>query len=185
MYGRRIGKIMAENILLNHNIPKVVIFTDASYDKDLKAGAWYCYIRIGDKKVKTGSIINSDIGNSTEAERVGVANSLWLANKMVDLTKHKIILYCDNLSAMKPVGYTNKTGTKRQRAKQQLVFYQKNIEPYLQKAMITDIRYIKGHATRSSRFKPKTRHLVHDLIDKEAKQILLTYRAECASIETV
>lgn len=176
MYGRRVRKIMAEGILLNHNIPTIVIFTDASYDKDLKVGAWYCYIRIGDKKVKTGRVITTDVNNSTEAERVGVANSLWLVNKMVDINKYKIILYCDNLSAMKPVGYTNKTGTKRQRAKQQLVFYQKNIEPYLQKAMITDIRYIKGHAVRSSRFKPKTRHLVHDMIDKEAKRLLDNYR---------
>jgi len=167
---------MAESILLNHNIPKVVIFTDASYDKDLKVGAWYCYIRIGDKKVKTGGIIITDVNNSTEAERVGVANSLWLANKMVDLTKHKIILYCDNLSAMKPVGYSNKTGTKRQRGKQQLVFFQKNIEPYLQKAMITDIRYIKGHALRSKRFKPKARHIVHDLCDQGARRILNEYR---------
>ena len=175
---------MAESLLLNHNIPKVVIFTDASYDKDLKVGAWYCYIRIGDKKVKTGGVIVTDVENSTEAERVGVANSLWLANKMVDLTKHKVILYCDNMSAMKPIGYTNKTGAKRQRGKQQLAFYQKNIEPYLQKAKITDIRYIKGHALRSKRFKPKPRHLIHDLIDREAKKLLDEYRLTYKEMET-
>lgn len=171
--------------LLKHQIPTIIIFTDASYDLDLKVGAWYCYIRIGDKVTQAGRIILNDIENSTEAERVGVANSLWLVNKMVDISKYKIILYCDNMSAMKPVGFSNKTGAKRQRGKQQLAFYQKNIEPYLQKAMTTDIRYIKGHLARSKKFKLQTRHMAQDLCDQEAKKILLQYRAKCATMELV
>lgn len=159
-----------------HQIPLVTICTDASYDPALEIGAWACYIRTGNRILKTGKIIESDVQNSTEAERVGVASALWLVNKIVDIKQYKIIIYCDNASAMKPLRPSTKTGTKKQRTKQQLAFYQKNIEPYLQRALTYDIRHVKGHMERSAKHLMRKRHYMNDWCDKEARRLLSQYR---------
>lgn len=159
-------------------IPTITICTDASYDPELGIGTWACYIRTDDKLVKTGKIIEHPVENSTEAERVGIASALWLANKLVNIREYKLILYCDNMSAMHPVRPSTKTGAKKQRAKEQLAFYQKNIEPTLQKALTTDIRHVKGHLERmqSRRIKKLKRHYMNDWCDQEAKRLLIEYR---------
>ena len=157
-------------------VPTITICTDASYDPELKIGAWACYIRSDDKIIKLGKVIKQDVSNSTEAERVGVANALWLAGQALDISKHRLILYCDNLAALNPVRPSTKTGAKRQAAKQQLEFYQQNIEPYLQKALTYDARHVKGHLERTARHRMKTRHHLNDWCDKEAKKLLLGER---------
>ena len=153
-------------------VPTITICTDASYDPELKIGAWACYIRSDDKIIKVGKVIKKNVSNSTEAERVGVANALWLAGQALDISKHRLVLYCDNLAALHPVRPSSKTGAKRQAAKQQLEFYQKNIEPYLQKALTYDARHVKGHLERTARHRMKTRHHLNDWCDKEARGLL-------------
>lgn len=150
----------------------ITICTDASYDPELKIGAWACYIRSDDKIIKTGKVIKENVENSTEAERVGVANALWLASKAFKLSEHRIVLYCDNLAALNPVRPSTKTGAKRQRAKYQLEFYQKNIEPYLQQSLTYDARHVKGHMERTARHRMKARHHLNDWCDKMAKELL-------------
>lgn len=165
-----------ESSLLNHIHKTITICTDASYDNYLRVGSWACYMKSDNKLIKTGKIIESHVENSTEAERVGVASALWLVSKAVDIKTHRIIIYCDNESAMRPVRLSNKTGAKKQRAKQQLEFYQKNIEPVLQRAGGYEIRHVKGHLERNPRMKRKTRHFMNDWCDKEAKRLLTEYR---------
>jgi ribonuclease HI len=155
-----------------HQIPVITICTDASFSPHYKVGAWGCYIRVGDKVAKTGAVIKKEVLNSTEAERIGVANALWIASKMIDLKKCRIVLYCDNESAMKPVRPSTKTGAKKQRAKEQLDFYEKNIHKYLQQSLTYDVRHVKGHMDRSSRHKMKARHHIQDWCDKKAKELL-------------
>lgn len=157
-------------------VPTITICTDASYDPELKIGAWACYIRSDDKIIKLGKVIKEDVSNSTEAERVGVANALWLAGQAMDISKHRLVLYCDNLAALNPVRPSTKTGTKRQQAKRQLEFFQKNIEPYLQKALTYDARHVKGHLERTARHRMKARHHLNDWCDKEAKKLLVEER---------
>jgi ribonuclease HI len=157
-------------------IPTITIFTDAAFDNELKVGAWACYIRIGLKVIQSSRIIEVGTENSTEAERVGVAVVLWILNQKVDLGKYKLIIYCDNGAAARPVKLYNKTGNAKQQAKKQLKFYQTHIEPLLQKAKMVDIRYIKGHAARNKNFKLKDRHLVHDMVDRQAGLTLDEFR---------
>lgn len=153
-------------------VPTITICTDASYDPELQIGAWACYIRSDDKVIKLGKVIRENVSNSTEAERVGVANALWLISKSFDISKHRLVLYCDNLAALNPVRPSTKTGAKKQRAKQQLEFFQKNIEPYLQKALAFDTRHVKGHLERTARHRMKARHHLNDWCDKEARELL-------------
>lgn len=153
-------------------VPTITICTDASYDPDLKIGAWACYIRSDDKIIKVGKVIKTNVSNSTEAERVGVANALWLASRALDISKHRLVLYCDNLAALNPVRSTGKTGKKKQQAKQQYLFFQQSIEPLLQKALAYDARHVKGHLERTARHRMKARHHLNDWCDKEAKRLL-------------
>lgn len=69
-------------------VPTITICTDASYDPELKIGAWACYIRSDTKLIKLGKVIKENVSNSTEAERVGVANALWLAAQAHDISQH-------------------------------------------------------------------------------------------------
>lgn len=165
--------------LLKHSAfqtPTITICSDASWDADLKVGSWACYIRTGDKVVKTGAVAKQQVDNSTEAERIGIANALWLASKIVDLKKYKIVLYCDNLAAMKPVKSSNKTGTKKQKAKEQLAFYEQHIHKYLQQALTYDVRHVKGHLERTARHKMVARHHIQDWCDKKAYELLKLHR---------
>ena len=157
-------------------VPTITICTDASYDPELKIGAWACYIRSDTKLIKLGKVIKEDVSNSTEAERVGVANALWLAGQAHDISQHRLVLYCDNPAALHPVRPSTKTGAKKQAAKQQLEFYQRNIEPYLQKALTFDARHVKGHMERSARHRMKARHHLNDWCDKEARRLLCEER---------
>lgn len=159
-----------------HQIPNITICTDASYDPDLKIGTWACYIRSNDRIAKTGAVIKTDVENSTEAERIGVANAMWIASQMVDLSKHRIILYCDNESAMKPTRPSTKTGRKKQRAKMQLEFYENNIHKYLKQALAYDVRHVKGHMDRTKRHKMLKRHHIQDWCDKKAYGLLKEQR---------
>ena len=161
--------------------PTITICTDASYDPQLGIGAWACYIRSGDKIIKLGKVIKEDVTNSTEAERVGVANALWLASRAFDISECRIVLYCDNLAALNPVRPSTKTGQKRQAAKKQLEFYQKNIEPFLQKALTYDARHVKGHLERTARHRMKARHHLNDWCDKEARELLQKERSRYES----
>jgi ribonuclease HI len=172
--------ISKESILLKsaHQIPTVTIFVDASYDNELKVGAWASRLYIGNKIIVASKIIATDVNNSTEAERVGVAAVLHIANKNVNISEYKLILYCDNNAATRPVTLANKTGKAKQAAKKQLEFYQKHIEPLLQKALIADIRYIKGHLARGKNFKLQKKHYIHDQVDEEAKKLLNEYRSK-------
>lgn len=156
--------------------PTITICTDASYDPDMKVGAWACYIRSGDMIIKESKLITTEIDNSTEAERVGVAAALWIVEQKIDITKYKIILYCDNEAAMKPVRPSNKTGRKKQRAKQQLAFFEKNIHKHLQRALSYDVRHVKGHMERSARHRMKKRHYMNDWCDKAARAVLTDHR---------
>ena len=160
-----------------HQNKAITICTDASFDNDLKIGSWACYIRTDDKIFKHGEVIKTSIENSTEAERIGVANALWMANKMVDLKEYRIVMYCDNESAMKPPRPGNKTGRKRQRAKLQQEFFNKNIHKYLQMALTYDVRHVKGHMDRTARHRMQARHHIQDWCDKKAKELLIERRS--------
>lgn len=161
-----------------NQIPTITICTDASFDNDLKRGAWACYIR-GDKfRIREARIITREVNNSTEAERVGVAAALWILRQKVEIKNYRLILYCDNESAMMPVRTSNKTGRKKQRAKQELDFYHKNIQRYLQKAKSYEIRHVKGHMSRSKRLKMQRRHHIQDWCDRAARGVLNKLRDE-------
>lgn len=136
-------------------VPLVVICTDASFDDEMKKGSWACYIRCGDHIIRESALINKEVANSTEAERVGIAAALWIADKKFDLTKCRIILYCDNISAMDPVKLFNKTGKRRSHAKKEHAFFENNINKYLQKAIQVDKRHVKAHLDRTARHRMK------------------------------
>lgn len=155
-------------------IPTILIYTDASFVRGYGA-SWGCYIRHNGKVVKSEKVIEIDVQNSTEAERVGVAAALWIADKKFGISGKRLIICCDNTAAVKPVKSSNKTGAKKQRARQQHEFYDKNILVHLNKADSIDIRYVKSHQDRSNRMKVRARHLVQDDCDKRARKVLTEY----------
>lgn len=159
--------------------PTITICTDASWSATHKIGAWACYMKSDKKLVKYGGIITTPCINSTEAERIGLANALWLANKLVDIKTHRIIIYCDNKAAVKPTKLSNKRGRRKQAAKAQLEFYSKNIQSHFDRAKITDIRHVKAHLKKTKRDNRLTRYFMQDWCDKHARSLL---RAHCGKL---
>ena len=82
--------------------PTITICSDASYKKFYKQSisAWACYIRTPKRTIKTSGLIKSQINGSTTAEMYGIANALYLADQVEDLSKFRVIVYCDNLKAL-------------------------------------------------------------------------------------
>lgn len=169
--------IFSSSLMRSANqIPTVLIYTDASYDPDMKRGAWACYIRYNNTISKYEKLIERPIVNSTQAERSGVAAALWIADNKHDLKGKRVILNCDNMAATRPVKQQNKTGKKKQAARGEQLFYQRHIEPFYQVAHTVEVRYVKSHMNRTNRMKVRTRHHLQDDCDKRAGKVLSEHR---------
>ena len=158
----------------------VTICSDASYSPTYKIGTWACYIRTPSRTIKKAGLIKGRVENSVYAERVGINNALFIVNKLVDLSKYKLILYCDNEVALNDVK-VKVTPKSKHYQKQYLAhkFYENNIKPYLQKAMSYETRHVKGHLPESEWNKDSKRNLMnqqcdtmaHGLLRKETRRI--------------
>lgn len=159
----------------SQHVPVITISTDASWSARYKVGAWACYIRTDEKLVKYGAVIKADCTNSSDAERIGIANALWITNRIANIKDARIILYCDNKSAVKSNGVKNKNSKKRPAARTRLSFYQQNIERYFNQAKFVDIRHVRSHQPRTKRDNQLKRYFMNDWCDSHARSLLKEY----------
>lgn len=159
--------------------PSITVCSDASVSDKHKVAAWACYVRTQGVLVKTGGILKTPISSSNVAERTGIANALWIANEKTDLTQLKLIVYCDNIMAMKMVKVTNKTGRLKRASREHNEFFEKNILPYLEKARSYELRHVKGHLKMTKWDSVSKRNFMNRWCDKHARSLL---RAEVERI---
>ncbi len=131
-------------------LPIITVCTDASFSDSHKIGAWACYIETPDRVLQTGGLIKVDCNNSTDAERAGLAKALVLADDMVDLSKYRLEVFCDNVAALKRRSL-RKTPASRiyQEAAEYNAWFADNIECYFAKAGQCSARHVKAHLHRS------------------------------------
>ena len=158
-------------------IPTITICTDASFLHYEKTGAWACYIRTPDQTIRTSGILKGTVLNSTHAEKLGIANALFIANMNIDISSHKLIVYCDNKSAYSLPG-VNKTPQSKYYKKQKSnhTWYKDNIQIFLDKAIEYETRHVKGHLPQKAWDTVTKKHYMNDWCDKEAKRLTRLYR---------
>lgn len=152
--------------------PTVTVCSDASHSFKYGVATWACYIRTPRKTIKTGGVLKQKVNGSTTAERLGLANALFITNNVVDLSKHKLIVYCDNMYALeKPK--VNKTPASKHYAKkfESKKWFEEFVEPYLTKAASYETRHVKGHLKRENWDKTSKRNYMNDWCDKEAARL--------------
>jgi len=156
--------------------PTVTVCSDASFSNDNKLGAWACYIRLPDRVIKTGGIIKQPCTDSTNAERLGLANALWLADQNIDLSKYRLIVYCDNVAALRRRTLRKTPASKiYQDAFAYNAWFEANVEQYLFKAAEYTTRHVKGHLKRSHWSKDSHRNYMNEWCDHHAKNLLRDY----------
>src|SRR6476620_11226455 len=84
-------------------IPTITVCTDASFSPQHGCAAWACYIRGENLLIKTGGVIKESVLDVNIAERLALANALYLADKHADLSKLRLIVYTDSMTAPRPI----------------------------------------------------------------------------------
>lgn len=158
----------------------ITICSDASFSNKYKVATWACYIRTPLKTVKRSGVFKTPIDSSSKAEKLGMINALHIADKLVDLNKYRLILYCDNLYALQKVKVKKTPKSKYyHKAIATNKFYDEHIQPFLDKSISFEIRHVKGHLPESEWDKNSKRNymnnqcdiMAHELLRKETKKI--------------
>lgn len=149
--------------------PTITICSDASFSPSNNIGTWACYIRTPSKVMKTSGVLKEKTEDSYKAERLGLANALFLANKIADLEKHRLIIYCDNVGAIKDWSSSKNLQNEKRIEKKQ--WFDKNIKPFLEKAAEYELRHVKAHLPKEQWDKTSKRNYMNDWCDKEAQRL--------------
>lgn len=156
--------------------PTITVCSDASYSLEHKLGTWACYIRTPDRVIQTGGVIKQPCTSSTHAERLGLANALWLLGQSIDLSSYRLIVYCDNVAALKRRAL-RKTPASRvyQEAAEYNAWFAEHIERWLFQAKEYECRHVKGHLKRSKWKVGSQRNYMNRWCDHYAKSLLRDY----------
>lgn len=156
--------------------PTITICSDAGHKNYHKKGiaTWACYIRTPTKTIKQSGIFKQSIKGSTHAEQYGIANALHIANKAEDLSKFRVIVYCDNLKALQTKSFIKHTpkSSYYQREVEQQEFFDTYIKPYIDKCAEFETRHVKGHLAKGDWHNGSARNFMNDWCDQEAKRLM-------------
>lgn len=153
--------------------PTITVCSDASFSSEHNLGTWACYIRTPDRTIKQGGIIREPCTDSTNAERQGLANALWLLDRQIDVSKYKLVVYCDNVAALRRRSL-RKTPASRvyQEAAAYNRWFAEHIESVLFKASEYSTRHVKSHVKRSRWSSNSSRNYMNDWCDRRALKLL-------------
>lgn len=128
--------------------------------------------------------MKDDVPNSMFAERYGIANALYLADQAEDLSKFRVIVYCDNLKALQKRGFIKHTAKSKYYPKEKAEqdWFDQYIKPYIEKCAEYETRHVKGHLTQDKWHPISKRNFMNDWCDKEAKRVM---RAEVLARQEV
>lgn len=155
----------------------ITICTDAGHRTFYKMGfppspqtayatiaAWACYIRTPDKKINYSGMMKQEVKGSSQAELYAIANALYILAREYDLNKYHLIIYSDNLWALRNVqGCCSQESSK---------VYRQFIRPHVRKAGSYETRHVKGHLDPKDWDTRSARHYMQDWCDVEVHRIM-------------
>lgn len=159
-----------QSILRPRPTKTLTICTDASVSHKHLLGTWAAYIRGPGLLIKTGGVIREPVSNPDQAEMRGMANAVWLARQHTSFAGARIILYCDNIHALKLHAVSKR---KNSVSRQQIEWWDKHILPLLAEAAIWEVRHVKGHLPQAQWSATLKNNYMNDWCDKKAHGLLL------------
>ncbi len=147
----------------------ITVCTDAGHKNLHKqsVAVWATYIRTPSQTTHASGIISQHVKGSSHAELYAIANALHIIGKNYDLSKYKLIVYSDNLYALR----NHLDGTLGKPKKDHLEVYDKWIRPHLDKAMIYEARHVKGHLPREEWGPSPARFYMQSWCDEEVQRM--------------
>lgn len=151
----------------------VFIASDASVSTDSGIAAWACYIRTPHQTFTKGGIIKPTVRGSTDAERFALANALFIADRISDLEKLNLIIYCDNKYAYtEPINKLSPASKNYEYRQRNVQIFKEHIEAYLKKAKSYELEHVKGHSAKRKWRVPNTKYNMNHWCDKKARELL-------------
>jgi len=150
----------------------ITICTDAGHQNYYKQSlaAWACYIRTPSQTIHYSGIMKHPTKGSCQAELYAIANAFYLLSKKYDLKKYRVIVYSDNLWALR-----GSVGNIKQDYKD---VYDKHIRPYIKSAACYEPRHVKAHLPTDKWSKTSAKHYMQNWCDLEVHRIMKIARQE-------
>jgi hypothetical protein len=149
----------------------ITVCTDAghAFTHEGAIAGWAAYIRTPSKLIRVSGLIRSYCKGSTQAEQYAIANALHIVNRDYDISKYKIILYCDNIHAIR----NHKDGTIVKSTKDTFLdFYNRYVREFVDRAGDYQTRHVKAHLPKEQWGQSQTRHFMQDWCDVEVHRIM-------------
>lgn len=148
----------------------ITVCTDAGHKNYHKksVAVWACYIRTPSQTIHSSGIIKQDCKGSSHAELYAIANALHIIGKRYDLSKYKLILYSDNLYALK----NHLDGTLDKQRPDREEVYNKYIKPHITKAAVYEARHVKAHLPKEQWGASPARFFMQNWCDEEVHRIM-------------
>lgn len=154
----------------------ITICSDAGVDIRWKLAYWACYIRTPSTKIIKSGVLKQYTTDVCEAEKRGIANALSIVDKLYDLSKYNLIIYCDNINAIKPPPLKRTPASliyhKRTKAREWWFSYIGNI---VNKAKTYEFRHVKGHTKVKNWSNLNASNYMNYVCDKECARVHKQY----------
>lgn len=113
--------------------------------------------------------MKGQVKGSSHAELYAIANALHIVAREHDLSKYKVIVYSDNLYALK----NHVDGTlKKSAGKEFRTVYNRYISPYIKGAGEYEARHVKAHLPKEKWSTFSARHYMQNWCDTEVHRIM-------------
>lgn len=129
---------------------------------------WAAYIRTPHKTINVSGIIQQPVKGSSHAELYALANALHIVNRDYDLSKYRLIVYSDNMYALR----NHLDGTIKGAKPQHMETYKRYIKPVIKKALVYESRHVKAHLPQSEWSTSSARHYMQNWCDEEVHRIM-------------
>lgn len=148
----------------------ITVCTDAGHKNSHKesVAVWATYIRTPSQTIHSSGIVNRPCKGSSHAELYAIANALHILSKRYDLSKYKLIVYSDNLYALR----NHIDGSLKKSKEDHKEVYDNWIRPHLDKAQQYEARHVKAHLPKEKWGASPARFYMQDWCDKEVHRIM-------------
>lgn len=149
----------------------VTIATDASQSTTHDIATWACYIRTPRGTIKHSARFTLNHASTHMLETKALANALVLAERTVNLSEHKIIIYNEVSHVLRPLK-TKKAGLPRQKDAERTAIINEVMLPILQKAGSYELRDVKAHSPKGRREGAPKRFYMNRWCDLACRKLL-------------
>ncbi len=148
----------------------ITVCTDAGHKKSHKqsVAVWATYIRSPSQTTHASGIIKQSVKGSSHAELYALANALHIIGRNYDLSKYRLIVYSDNMYAIR----NHIDGTLGRTKEDFMDTYNKFIKPQISKAKQFEARHVKGHLPRSQWGPSPARFYMQNWCDEEVHRVM-------------